>query len=295
MSKHVDAVERAEATRGDEAEDDPVVELNLLGCFELIVNGRTVALNPVATRVLAYLVLRRKPTPRHLVAAALWPDRVDSRARANLRAAIWRMPAGCRSIVVDEAGILRVGPTTVVDLDQLLNASRRIIAHDGGSAEAFPGIVDDALTMELLPGWDDDWVVVERERLRQVWLHCLEALSECLLHEGRAAEATTAADTAVRMEPLRESAARALVEAHVAVGNIAEAHRVVSRYSAALHRELGLAPSDRLTGLLPAPAPTNDGAVTPRSSSSAHANVSGPYGRFSRRHRDQRVAGVRPH
>jgi DNA-binding SARP family transcriptional activator len=271
----------------------PSLGLNVLGRFELIADGITIAVNPMAAKVLAFLVVRRRPTPRHIIASTLWPDRVDSRARANLRAAIWRMPAGCRPIVVDEGGILRVGANAVVDLDTFVNAGRRIIALGGGSLDEFPGLVDDALTMELLPGWDDDWVVAERERLRQLCLHCLEAISERLLHEGRAAEAVTAADAAVRLEPLRETAARALVEAHVAVGNVAEAHRVVVRYSLALDRELGLAPSARLTGLIPAPSPRNDGAVTAGPPSSTHANVSHPEGGLTRRRSDQRVAGAR--
>jgi DNA-binding SARP family transcriptional activator len=60
-----------------------------------------------------------------------------------------------------------------------------------------------------------------------------------------------AAAAALRHEPLRETAAVALVSAHLAGGNVAEAHRVFRDYRDELHRELGLEPSSRLLSLLP--------------------------------------------
>ena len=36
--------------------------------------------------------------------------------------------------------------------------------------------------IDLLPGWYDDWALIERERFRQRVLHALEALSRQLSH-----------------------------------------------------------------------------------------------------------------
>ena len=58
--------------------------------------------------------------------------------------------------------------------------------------------------LDLLPGWYDDWVVFERERLRQRLLHALEMLSLRLVRQGRFGEAVEAA-LLVHAEPLRES------------------------------------------------------------------------------------------
>ena len=49
---------------------------------------------------------------------------------------------------------------------------------DGSSAHP-------ALYGELLPSWYDDWVLLERERLRQLRMHAWEALSEKLVRAGR--------------------------------------------------------------------------------------------------------------
>jgi DNA-binding SARP family transcriptional activator len=91
---------------------------------------------------------------------------------------------------------------------------------------------------------------MERERVRQRVLHALEALSGKLANIGRFADAVDAAILAVSAEPLRESAQRALIVAHVAEGNLVEAYRCYRSYCDLLHRELGVAPSGDLLTVL---------------------------------------------
>src|SRR4029077_344554 len=106
------------------------------------------------------------------------------------------------------------------------------------------------LTGELLPDWYDDWVMVERERLRQLSLHALEALAEQLLEVGRLGAALEAALEAVAMEPLRESAHRLLIRIHLAEGNGAEAIRESELCGRLLRDQLGLEPSPQLARLV---------------------------------------------
>jgi DNA-binding SARP family transcriptional activator len=85
------------------------------------------------------------------------------------------------------------------------------------------------------------------ERVRQHLLHGLEALSRALSTCGRQAEAVEAAMTVVAADPLRDSAHRALVEAHLQEGNVVEARRAFHACGATFREELGIEPS---------PAPT---------------------------------------
>src|SRR4029450_13229953 len=84
-----------------------------------------------------------------------------------------------------------------------------------------------ALTVmgELLPGWYEDWVLFERERLRQLQMHALEAIAGRLTAERGFAGGIGGGRAAVRLEPLRESATRALIAAHLAENNVVEAVR----------------------------------------------------------------------
>jgi DNA-binding SARP family transcriptional activator len=142
---------------------------------------------------------------------------------------------------------LRAG--TVVDVGVLCEWAARVV--DGSASQDDLRAVNwrsDA--MDLLPGWYDDWVIFERERIRQRLLHALEALSQLLVAAGRCADAVEAAISAVSVDPLRESANRALIEAHLAEGNLVEARRAYERYREVIRRELGVEPGERLARLV---------------------------------------------
>ncbi|MFN0282850.1 MAG: BTAD domain-containing putative transcriptional regulator, partial [Kineosporiaceae bacterium] len=104
--------------------------------------------------------------------------------------------------------------------------------------------------LDLLPGWYDDWTILERERLRQRVLHALEAQSRILSARGLHADAVDAALAAVRAEPLRESAQRTLIEAYLSEDNWVEARRTLDGYHDLLHRELSVSPSTELIDMV---------------------------------------------
>jgi DNA-binding SARP family transcriptional activator len=234
------------------------VKLALLGRFTLRIDGATVDVPDSPAKVLAALALHRRPMPRAVLAELLWPGRARPRPRANLRSVIWRLPSAARSLVAEHGDCLQLEPEVGVDVDVVVDRCLRIVhapaepanwtAADSDAVRW--GFTDEDLLIDLLPSWDDDWVLVERARLRQLRLHALEALADLLVRSGRLGEAVDAASVALRHEPLRESAAVALVSAHLANGNAVEAHRAFACYRDALQREMGLEPSGRLTALL---------------------------------------------
>ena len=95
------------------------------------------------------------------------------------------------------------------------------------------------LSRDLLPDWYDDWVAVERERFRQLRVHALERLCDRLVEAERFGEAIEAGLAAMKSEPLRESAHRALVRAHLAEGNRSEALAQYRRFKALLPTSSG--------------------------------------------------------
>ncbi len=113
-------------------------------------------------------------------------------------------------------------------------------AGHGADLAISPWVAD---ALDLLPGFYDEWAIIERERVRQRIMHALEALSETLTAAGRFADAIEAAMLATSVEPLRESAQRVLIKAHAAEGNLTEARRSYRAYHELVRRELGVAPS----------------------------------------------------
>jgi DNA-binding SARP family transcriptional activator len=112
------------------------------------------------------------------------------------------------------------------------------------------GMTSFDLSLDLLPDWYDDWLVDDREGVRQLRLHALERLTCELSLSGRHAEAIQAALAAVRLEPLRETAHAALIRAHLAEGNRSEAVRQFHRCRELLAAELAVEPSESMRELI---------------------------------------------
>jgi DNA-binding SARP family transcriptional activator len=103
---------------------------------------------------------------------------------------------------------------------------------------------------DLLPDWDDDWVVADRERFRLLRLEALERGAEALVQRGRPAEALEAALAATIAEPLRESARRILLQVFLVEGNVAQAIRSFEEYRDFLREEIGLEPSGSMLDMV---------------------------------------------
>lgn len=200
-------------------------------------------------RLLAFVALRRGRVERRHVAGALWPVGKDDRAAGNLRSALWRLRGAGIEVLRSDKWSLSLREGVDVDVHRLNAWADRLISRQAQVGDLEPMDMEpDAL--DLLPGWYDDWTILERERLRQRVLHALEAQSRILSAAGRHADAVEAALSAIQSEPLRESAQRALIEAYLGEANWVDARRTLTGYRDLLERELGVEPSADLVRLV---------------------------------------------
>jgi DNA-binding SARP family transcriptional activator len=235
--------------------------LTLLGGFELTCNGRVAELPQPAQRLLAFLALQQHAVDRIYVAGTLWLNVSEDRAFGSLRSALWRIRRFHVDVVEVRARRLQLAPDVTVDAREAAEWSRRILHGTSRGPDVF--LNDNFLQAELLPDWYDDWVVVERERLRELQLHALEVLCERWTQRGQFAQAMDAALAAVRLEPLRESAHRLLIKVHLAEGNQAAALRQYKLYRRQLRLALDLEPSRQMDDVVRAVLP-GDGSLTLR-------------------------------
>jgi len=232
------------------------VRLSMLDSFQLTCDGVDVPLPLSAQRLLAFLALHPRPLLRGYIAGALWPNTSEERAHASLRSALWRLRRPGRSLTQARDGRLGLDAAVAIDVRELDELAHRILERDGSRALADPTSELIGLSGDLLPDWYDDWVLVEREHVRQLRLHALEALCDRLLEAASYAEAAEAALAVIATDPLRESAHRALIRVHLAEGNIGEALRQYAFFRRLSTQLLGLDPSPEMEQLM--------GAVTPR-------------------------------
>ncbi|GLY22171.1 bacterial transcriptional activator domain-containing protein [Micromonospora sp. NBRC 101691] len=224
----------------------PRVRLLLLGGFRLLHDDRPVVVPRGLQRIIALIGLRPGATRSHL-AGLLWPDAPEDRALSSLRTALWRLRQDPCCPMLTTGDTVRLDPAVHLDVDELVRTAARV--GDNGD----PGAAAAALAAgrhDLLPGWYDDWVLLERERLRQLRLHMLEHLARTHLAAGRHGEALQAALEAMAAEPLRETPHRLVVQIHLAEGNAFEALHAFYVYRDLILRELDLEPSAAMCALL---------------------------------------------
>jgi DNA-binding SARP family transcriptional activator len=222
--------------------------LELLHGFEVSSGESIVSLPHAAERVVAFLALHETPLRRAYVAGSLWLEVDDERAAASLRSALWRSRRRGIPIVETRNGCISLGSHLDVDVRRIEARAKRILEGNGAARRA--DVDELALAGELLPGWYDEWVLVEREHLRHLRLRALERACESLTAAGCFVDAAEAGLAAVACEPLRESAHRALVKLHLAEGNAAEAVRQYKRFARLLNAELGCLPSQQMLELI---------------------------------------------
>jgi DNA-binding SARP family transcriptional activator len=223
----------------------------LLGGFVLARDEVPVVLAPTSQRLLAFVALAGRRVARDLAAGVLWPAVSEERAHSSLRSGLARLGARSAGVVRADALEVALDSGIAVDLDEARALAARLLS---GTGSVVPGEAAEAiacLSAELLPGWYDEWVLLEAESWRQLRLHALEAVAAALAAVGRFGEAVAAAQAAVSADPLRESPHAALMSVHLSEGNQSEALREFERYRLHLDAALGLAPTARLRALLP--------------------------------------------
>lgn len=227
----------------------PAIKLTLLGGFGLYVGDAAVSLAPSPQRLVALLALHEARLHRGYVAGLLWGDSTEAHAQGSLRSILWKLQMVRPGLVWITGDTLVLCPEVDVDVRRAARLARALVTGRFDE-DTVVALLEPRFSCELLPGWYDEWVIVERERHRQLSLHALESVCEHLTSIRRYGAAVLAGLAAVDAEPLRESAHRALMKVHLAEGNLGEAMSRYRQYEKIAARDLGVEPSPQMRSLL---------------------------------------------
>ena len=217
-----------------------MVDVRLLGDLEVEAGGKRI--DPPASRrawsLLAWLALHPGEHPRSAVAAAFWPDVLDSSARASLRSAAWalRRALGPAADGALTGGRDRIGLACATDLA----AFEAAVA--AGELEA----AAERCRGPLLADLDEDWVLEARDE----HAHRVAAVLARLADQAPTPEEAVAfARRRLVLDPLDEAAARDLMQRLAAAGDRAGAIAVGERLRERLRTQLGIAISPQTRAL----------------------------------------------
>jgi WD40 repeat protein/ABC-type branched-subunit amino acid transport system substrate-binding protein/DNA-binding SARP family transcriptional activator len=221
-----------------------MLELRLLGSFDVSLDGAPVAIpSRPAQSLLAYLAIGAGTAHRReKLAGLLWPDADESNARSNLRHALWRIR---KAIEIDQSA----APYLLTDeLAVSVNAGADFwldVAACSRDGESLQDQIDALIAYrgELLPGFYDDWVTLERERLEALFQHRMQRLLDRLVEERRWSAVLDWGERWVALGHAPEPGYRALMLAHGELANRSAIAAVYQRCREALFNDLGVEPS----------------------------------------------------
>ncbi len=253
-----------------------MLEVILLGQFEVLQDGerRTIP-SRNAQSLFAYLLLNAgQAHRREQLAGLFWPDSTEDNARSYLRHELWRLRkilerAGQSYFLVDNLTIA-FDPQGEFSLDVLTLERGALEANTADGLAAALSVYRG----ELLPGFYEGWVTLERERLQHLFEAGIARLLELLRAEDRWMEVQDWASRWIAFGQWPEPAYQALMYAYANAGDIS---RVVSTYKRLGHgmvSELGIEPSEQTRALFeslqagwktgamaPTAAPTTQGPI----------------------------------
>ena len=241
------------------------LQIRLLGGLLIESDGRNLPRIPSrpGRSLFAFLVMNRdRQLSRDLLAGMFWPEMPDTQARRRLSQALWQIQT-----LFTEAGMpgsyLIATPNTVrfnpgadywLDVEVFETAVNPLkdTPGDGSSRGGDPAALADAVELyrgDLLAGFYEDWVLMDQQRLRQLYHRALSHLAMMHKSRGEFEGALVYARRLVSLEPLREDAHRDVMRLCVLAGRPNEALLQYEVCYSALADELGAEPEVATTEL----------------------------------------------
>ncbi|MEM1229301.1 MAG: BTAD domain-containing putative transcriptional regulator [Pseudomonadota bacterium] len=231
------------------------MNVGLLGDFQLRVAEQPVVLAARKNRaLLAWLLCQgAHPTPRDRLAGLLWGDRSAANARASLRQAL----AGLRKVLPE--GVLQASSTELsidhtrirCDVLQLRSAIGQPNAKGLRPVlELYQGDLLDGFSASAAPF--DEWLLLEREQLRQSATVALRKLLGMEEEGGADDRAIEVAGRLLSLDPLQEDVHRSLMRLFATRGQLGAARRQFRLCRDVLEAELQRPPSRETLALFQA-------------------------------------------
>ena len=285
---------------------DAVLQVRLLGGVQIHWCGRLLAgFNAARLQVLlAYLLLHRQaPIERSKMAFLLWPDSSEAQAQTNLRRELHALrealPEADR--FVDSAGRTlhwrADAPATVDLIDFETSLAAASAAEARREATAARTCLEQAIMAyggDLLPARYEDFILSERERLRNKCLGALEQLAELCATGRDYPNAIRWNEEILRLEPLRESTCRKLMQLHERSGNRGGALQAYRALAERLQRELQAAPDPSSEALFRSILARSAPTPPSREEGSRHIPLIGRTAEWEQLHEAWRHAQAKP-
>lgn len=226
------------------------LEVRLLGRFSLTYKNKPINISSrPAQSLFAYLILNAGTAyRREKLAGLLWPDFSEETARDNLRHALWRVRKaleGASAIRFLQANDLTISFNLTADCWLDVVELRKL--NENASTDQLVAALSE-YQGELLPGFYEEWVLLEREHLYSIFEHHIARLISLLQAEKRWLDVLDWGERWIKLGQKPELAYRALMTAYAANGEMSKVAATYERCAKSL-REWGIEPSEQTEAL----------------------------------------------
>jgi DNA-binding SARP family transcriptional activator len=227
----------------------PELRVSLLGAPRAVAGQRSIVTDTrKATALLAYLAVSEQPQRRAVLAALLWPEADEQKARGALRRTLSVLRSALRDRWLEAEGetIDLDRASVVVDVVEFRRAIR-----EGRLADAVGLYAGDFLagfSLRDSPAFDD-WQAAEADALRSDYGEALTRLAAAAERGGDVAAAIGHTRRRLALDPLREPAHRELMRLLARSGDRTAALRQYREVVRLLDQELGVTPAAETRGL----------------------------------------------
>ena len=219
-----------------------MLDIKMLGVFEVQYEGEPVKFpTRTSASLLAYLALNPGIAHRReKLAGLLWPDIDEVKARNNLRHTLWRLrnAIGDQYFNADKTTItFDTGSDYVLDVDTLKTQDGDTLSSEDlvNKVSVYKG--------EFLPGFYDEWVTLERERLHSIFEDRMQDLLDQLVKEGRWRDVREWGEHWIAYGFSPEPAYRGLMMAYAGLRDLSGVAVIYQRCKEDLRKELSVEPS----------------------------------------------------
>ncbi|MEX1018504.1 MAG: AAA family ATPase, partial [Litorilinea sp.] len=252
-----------------------MLSIRLLGSTEVTLDAKRLSINRRKSRALLfYLAAHAQPVNRNRLLSILWADHTPDTARGNLRSTLYNLRQSIGDHLAADADTVALTGALTVDARELAAFDFEALLHAASSQDPAQ-LRQQAHTClahyrgDLLADFDagdipeyEEWLTLERERLRRIAIRGYDALSRLHAQQGETAQALAAIEQALMLDPFQEDLQRSALALHQRAGDRPGAIRRFEEFRQLLDDEMGVPPMTETQALYdaivtdaPLPAP----------------------------------------
>jgi DNA-binding SARP family transcriptional activator len=242
------------------------LDVSLFGTMEITFgdSSNDIRLTRSMQGLFAFLILNRhRLHPRESLANLFWNESTETQARSRLNTALWRLRRAMENNGLSAAHYLTINHLGEIGFNAHSNfwldvgeferfiQSLLVLATDQVNVEVEQAF-EHSLALyrgELLDGFYEDWVLRERERMRELYLVGLAFMMRHYHRTHAYEKSLVCGQRILVLDPLREEIHRAMMRLYLESGQRALALRQYEFCRQALEEELSIEPMEETQAL----------------------------------------------